>query len=228
MTARITDGKAAKKVQSTLAIPHTHVTRTCTQCGMTYNPLLAADVGVHAKYHDNFTNGISWPPMLQSPQHAAETVFVTLKRKTTKRGSLKSIVTREGKSATIQIVDKLSSKQVDKVETMMAMVNSELNAVDDSKQWRSAQFESSKAFVLVIDNRAVGLCTTDTIQHGEWLIHKTQSLVPNRKISSCRVGISRIWIAPKWRQNGLAASLVLEADYLPNPSMACGTRVGRY
>ncbi|KAI3405834.2 ECO1 [Candida oxycetoniae] len=203
----LSNEKPKRKVQSTLAIPIHNTMVTCPTCGMTYNSSIATDVAMHRRYHTEFSNGISWPSALAT-RAVLETYNIVVTVKSNKLGQLKNSVKRETKKAVVQTIDKSNKKQVEKVEQLLKMVNRELNACDDSKQWRSEKFENSKAFVLVVENKAIGVCTTDTINCGQWLVHETQFVVPNQTIKNVCIGISRIWIAPKWRQNGAARFLL--------------------
>ncbi|WLF77122.1 hypothetical protein PVL30_000831 [Lodderomyces elongisporus] len=206
----ISEGKGkstrTRNVQSVLNISPTWTKKVCSTCHMTYNPSVSVDASVHKKYHSDFMSGINWTATLGSK--SLETVTLVSSKKSSKLGQLKSSVTRETKRVVIHTIDKQNKRQVSKVEEILKMVNTELNAADDSKQWRSLAFDSSKAFILVLDNKAIGICTTDSINHAQWLILKNQKIVPDRKLDGFCIGISRIWIAPKWRNHGLAGSLL--------------------
>ncbi|KAG7665481.1 ECO1 [[Candida] subhashii] len=194
--------RSKRTSQSILAFPTSNKRTTCKVCEMTYNLHIPSDKEIHNKYHTNFVNGIIWPITLIENGLDNFTLLFKSPSKSTKRETIR---------ASIFTIDKNNKKQVQKVDQLLGMVNKELNAADDSKQWKNIAFESSKAFVAVIYNKAVGLCTTDLIdseENSKWMIHSTQTIVPNQTNPRAKIGISRIWIAPKWRQYGIATRLL--------------------
>ncbi|KAK6200080.1 N-acetyltransferase ECO1 [Scheffersomyces amazonensis] len=188
-----------KLVQSILNFSTSSQSKTCKVCGMSYYQHISKEVEIHKKYHTNFINGIIWPESFTAK-------------------SLRSFVIppKSKKHKTIQVqiltIDKTNKRQTTKIEQLLELVNKELNAPEDSKYWKDPLKESSKVFILKIEDRAVGICTTDEIEdiqkQGRWMIHRTQTIVPNQVNNSIRLGISRIWIAPKWRRLGLANALL--------------------
>ncbi|KAK6460640.1 N-acetyltransferase ECO1 [Scheffersomyces coipomensis] len=198
--------KKVKKVQAILNFSSSLVssqTKTCKICGMAYYEHINKEVEIHKKYHLTFINGILWPDTFKCKKVKS---FAIIQKSTTKLR----------KSNTIQLeivtIDKTNKRQTNKVDQLLDLVNKELNAPEDTKYWRDPLKESSKAFVVIIDDRAVGLCTTDTIEdielQGRWMIHSSQSIVPNQVNKNIKLGISRIWIAPKWRRLGIAKVLL--------------------
>ncbi|EGW35179.1 uncharacterized protein SPAPADRAFT_131666 [Spathaspora passalidarum NRRL Y-27907] len=189
----MTGTKKKSQVQSILSFdsdkPH-----TCPVCEMTYNVSIPSEKQAHTKYHSSFVNGIPWTTALPSLDS------FTLIVKSVKSGRSNTIV-----RGNIVTIDKTNKSQVSKVDQLLDMVNQELSASQDSGEWKSLKHESSKAFVIVIENRAVGVCSTDTVGDslGRWMIHSSQTIVPNQINKSIKIGISRIWIAPKWRRYGL-------------------------
>lgn len=198
-----------KKVQSTfLSLEST----TCTVCGMTFYKHVQKDKNVHAKYHSDFINGLPW-----KNEHAT---------------SLRSIpVSIDHKSihVTILDIDRALARQVKKVDKLLEMVNRELNAPAANQSWKSDQkrtisdkIESTdavdpspiagKAYVILAQSRAIGLVVTEPIvdveAQAKWMVHRTQDIVPNQVNRNVRLGISRIWVAPKWRRCGLANHLL--------------------
>lgn len=196
--------KNDKKVQSVLAIPFKRI--TCRVCNMAYCSQVRADVEIHKKYHTQFTSGVTWPRSLNA--EPLSSFVVIRKEKSSTLGNLKSSITSKRFKVHIQTIDKHNKKQIEKVEQILNMANKELNATEDSKEWTSSKFESSKAFVVLVEGKAIGLCTTDSINEAKWMIHKTQTIVPNQVVNNIRVGISRIWISADWRQQGLARELL--------------------
>ncbi|KAI5958055.1 ECO1 [Candida theae] len=192
------------KVQSVLAIPYKRT--TCPTCGMAYSLQVRADVQSHKKYHTQFTSGVTWPQSLNMKPLSSFTIV--RRERTNKLGKLKGSVSCKRYKVHIQTIDKLNKKHIEKVEQILSMVNKELNAVEDSKEWASGKFESSKAFVVLVEGKAVGLCTTDSINGAKWMIYKSQSVVPNQNVKNVRIGISRIWISTDWRQQGLAKEML--------------------
>lgn len=196
--------KNDKKIQSILAIPFKR--NTCRVCGMAYSLQVRADVEVYKRYHTQFTSGITWPTSLNSKPLNS---FVVVRReKSSALGKLKRTITSKRFKVHIQTIDKRNKRQVEKVEQILEMVNRELNASYDSKEWKSSEHESSKAFVVLVGGKAVGLCTTDSINEANWMMHKTQTIVPHQIVKNIRIGVSRIWISADWRQHGLGKELL--------------------
>lgn len=205
---------SAKKVQSLLNFSsgsaRGHPPVTCT-CGMTYYSHIPKDKEVHIKYHAGYMNGIAWPDSFSN------NVVLTfpLVRNTTitkKLGMVKTKRSTETVQVEIVAIDKKSKKQILKTEQTVAMVNQELNAPVDSQSWMDEEANGGRAFVLIIDNKAVGVCTTDPIhditEQAKWMIHSSQTIVSGQVNQNTKIGISRIWIAPKWRRYGLARALL--------------------
>ena len=175
--------KNDKKIQSILAIPFKR--NTCRVCGMAYSLQVRADVEVHKRYHTQFTSGITWPTSLNSKPLNS---FVVVRReKSSALGKLKRTITSKRFKVHIQTIDKRNKRQVEKVEQILEMVNRELNASYDSKEWKSSEHESSEA---------------------NWMMHKTQTIVPHQIVKNIRIGVSRIWISADWRQHGLGKELL--------------------
>lgn len=186
-------GIKRRQIQSLFNLPSDKKPVICSVCSISYHKHQQKEVDVHKQYHDEYVNGIKWPTQLLTDY---------------KIGS----VTKGKTKQTIKIVtvDKSSKKQVLKTERLLQMVNKELNASLDSQLWKDLQSPKSKAFILAINNRAVGICTTDAISElqGRWMICKSQEIVPNQVNQHVKVGISRIWVAPSWRRLGLAELLL--------------------
>ncbi|CAI5756528.1 unnamed protein product [Candida verbasci] len=196
----------SKKVQSIFILPNNDKLTTCKTCEMTYNQSINNEVKIHNKYHLKFTNGLNWPHSLIDK--TLDTITIVDKK--VKSTNHKSIISKEMKLAKVISIDKMNKNQVLKTESLLRMCNLELNATPDSKQWQKFQYQSSKAFILVIDKKAIGICTTDEIKpiDSRWMIYKTQQIVTDKEIKNVKIGISRIWIAPKWRGFGLAKKLL--------------------
>ncbi|RLV92536.1 N-acetyltransferase ECO1 [Spathaspora sp. JA1] len=186
---------------------------TCSICEMSYNENIPSEQQYHHKYHNNFINGIPWvgtlPPL---------DTFTLILNKTNR--------TSKTIRVTIVSIDKSNKNQISKVEQLLDMVNQELNASQDSGQWKSHKYESSKAFVIIIENRAVGVCSTDMLSPGQgrWMIDKSQTIVEGQINNRVKIGISRIWICKKWRQFGLGMKLL---QVVMNNSMY-GIKLNKY
>ncbi|KAI5969932.1 ECO1 [Candida margitis] len=193
-----------RKVQYVLDIPFKRT--TCRVCGMAYSSQVRADAEVHRKYHTQFTNGVTWPQSLNLDPLSS---FAIVRREKSKQlGKLKSSTVSKRVKVHIQTIDKQNKRHIDKVNQILQMVNRELNATDDSKEWMSSKFKFSKAFVVLVEGKAIGLCTTDSINEAKWMVYNTQVIVPNQVMKNIRIGISRIWISADWRQHGLAKKLL--------------------
>ncbi|EMG45609.1 hypothetical protein G210_4195 [Candida maltosa Xu316] len=162
---------------------------------MTYSPNIPQDKSVHDKYHANFVNGLPWVTSNDTDVSILETFTVVDRKVEKSTGKLKSQMTRQSYKCSIVSINKANKKHIQKIEKLLVMVNQELNASEDSGQWKSPKFDKSKAFVLIIDNKAIGLCTTDTIEgdQGRWMIYKSQTVVPKQINKNVIIGISRIW-----------------------------------
>lgn len=204
------------KIQTVLNFPSSSPiasqSTTCTTCGMTYYSHVAKDNELHNKYHFNFVNGIPWPTSFCTKIIQK---FVIIETPTKTEGNTK---TRKrsplSKETLIVTIDRKVTKQVKRGEEILKVVNQELNAASDGRAWKKDQDSpiQGKAFIVVIDGRAIGICTTEPINDVEkqcrWIIHRTQDIVPNQVNRLIKLGISRIWIAPKWRRHGLARKLL--------------------
>lgn len=173
-----------KKVQSLLS--HTNI--TCKVCGMAYYPHVAADKSAHSRYHEGFENGPPWT--------------------TTDSPILTERV--QGAEVALYAVDRTSARQVARVEALLEMANRELNAPEAGSSWKEQRNTPvpGRAYVAVVQDRAVGVCVTEPVAEARWMVHTTQEIVPGQINRNVRVGISRIWVAPKWRRYGLALRML--------------------
>lgn len=179
-----------KKIQGTLNVAP--ASTSCKLCGMTYTRNVAEDRAMHTKYHASFINGPPWVSSLDPVR--------------------KIRVVKERKSILLcfYAVDVSLARQVARVETLLEMVNRELNAPQPSSAWKDpAKYEiPGKVFVAVVNNRAVGFCVTEPINSAFWLVCRTQQIVPRQENKQAKIGISRIWVAPAWRRCGVALQLL--------------------
>lgn len=199
-----------KMIQSILAIPTSSKRITCSTCEMTYNPNIHEDKTLHNKHHTKFINGVPWNTSNDKDISVLENFIIIDKTSAVRSTTGKLRSNRNSIKCSIITINKTNKKHIQKVDTVLAMVNQELNASQDSGQWKKSEFDKSKAFILIIEGKAVGLCTTDTIgsNQGRWMIHKSQTVVPKQINKNVIIGISRIWICNKWRQHGLAMKLL--------------------
>lgn len=205
------------RIQTVLNFPssslNTSQSTTCATCGMTYYKHVSNDNDLHEKYHFNFINGITWPTSFCS--NILERFIVLADSSVEARRTSKSKKLHSSSKETLIItIDRKLIKQVKRVEELLKAVNRELNAPSDGKAWQKDYKGpiQGKAFIVVIDGRAIGICTTEPINDVEkqcrWIIHRTQGIVPNQVNKLIKLGISRIWVAPKWRLRGLAKRLL--------------------
>lgn len=211
-TMAVENRPKSKMIQSVLILPSSSKKITCSICDMTYNPNIHEDKTLHNKHHAKFINGIPWNISNDTDVSILENFILLQKASTIKSSNkkLRSLSTGHSIKCSIITIKKSNKKHTQKVDTVLAMVNQELNASQDSGQWKKLEFDKSKAFIVIIDGKAVGLCTTDTIQpnQGRWMVHKTQEVVPKQINKHAIIGISRIWVSNKWRQYGLAKKLL--------------------
>lgn len=211
--------KCNKKVQTILNFPFslpTFQSKTCTLCSMCYLEHIEKDRVMHEKYHSDFVNGIAWQlPKSQEVIHSfkvKELVEETRPSSSSKRSKNKCSAEVE---ASIIIVSKTSPREIRRTEQLLTMVNQELNALPAANWWLTHSNDSAiqgKAFIVIIGNKAVGVCIVDPIidtsKQCRWMIYRTQKIVSNQVNKLIKIGISRIWIAPRWRRNGLASQLL--------------------
>lgn len=173
-------------------------TETCKECGMSYYKYIKKDQELHNSYHKTYTNGLLWTYI--SKVLTEQTIT------NSKRYQLQ-----------IMCINKDSESQVRRVREVLKMVNLELNASEGSDSWSQKPHPSSEqansiepsAFLAVIDHKAVGICTTEAIEgQGRWMVYSTQTIVPGQVNRRVKVGISRIWVAPRWRRQGIAKMLL--------------------
>lgn len=185
----------SRSIQSTFTMSDSTQSTTCKMCGMCYYNQLEKDRSMHSKYHFNFENGVNWPI----------------------KNAIRHTFSVNNPKAVVEIVsvDRDSPRQVLKAGELLDMVNKELSAPDGAAFWKEHTKESliqGQAFVAVVDNRAIGICVIDPIidtdKQCKWMIYRTQKIVPNQVNKQIKVGVSRIWIAPKWRRKGIAAELL--------------------
>lgn len=169
---------------------------SCKLCGMAYHSHLKPDRDAHQKYHSGFVNGRKWGG-----------VITPLERIRARYNQ---------KDTTIEIIraDASLSSHVSRVEKLLEFVNSELGAPPANDAWKK-HFQGSikpSAFVAIVQSTAVGMCITEPIidvgAQGKWMVCLTQELVPNQTNKAIALGISRIWVAPKWRRYGIGRHLL--------------------
>lgn len=180
--------------QSTLHIGNPRI--TCKQCGMTYYKHIPSDKQSHLQYHATFCSGVVWP-FSNTPIE---------EYRVNHRGRV---------NVELTIGNKNQESQMRRVAQAVAMVNQELNSCGDSGQWRQKQWNGDiepKAFMAIIHHRVVGVCTTDSVTVGteqcRWMVGDSQEIVPRQINSAIKIGISRIWVAPKWRRKGIGMKLL--------------------
>lgn len=194
-----------KKTQSVLNLPLSKASgpSACKLCGMTYYAYIKQDKDIHRRYHLSFVNGVKW---------TAKTEVIRRIRLKAKPNEIEVEIIR---------ADEKQAAQVTRVEKLLEFVKKELGASAASDAWRDRKkgLNSGYAFVLLIKGIAIGVCVTEPIVdvqlQGRWMIYQTQEIVPRQVNKNIIIGISRIWIAPKWRRFGLGKHLLQAvSDYL--------------
>lgn len=190
---------------------------TCEVCGLVYHSHIQRDKETHRRYHNNFVQGVQWPASYCTILIKKFSLHLQCQadKKVTDGKRTKTSISSEGrKDLSVVVIDKRNAKQIKRTEEVLNMVNNELNAPSACSFWKEESNDAipGKAFVLVMEGRAIGLCTTEPIRDIErqcrWMVHRTQNLVPLQVNKHIKLGISRIWIAPWWRRNGLAKLLL--------------------
>lgn len=173
---------------------------SCKECGMNYYTYVPKDASVHARYHDFITNGpkCDFSSGGYKPCHRFRLA----------KGN-RSVECR------VYCIDKKSIRLIKRIESLLEIVNRDLNAPPENPSWKEKAAENGvagHAFAATVDNKIVGLCVTDPITNIEsqtrWIVERTQEVVPNQINKRCKVGISRIWVAAKWRRLGIAQQLL--------------------
>ncbi|OBA20119.1 hypothetical protein METBIDRAFT_45184 [Metschnikowia bicuspidata var. bicuspidata NRRL YB-4993] len=184
-------------IQSVFSIPALDQPVTCKLCGMSYRRSSESDQALHKKYHFTFIHGPSFDVTCHAPLETSRLLF-----------DKKSVECK------IYVVQRDLPKMIRKAESVLQMVNRELNAPPENPAWKSRRtcaFEG-KAFMVVIEKRVVGLCATEPITNIEsqtrWMVHRTQEIVPQQINQNSKLGISRIWVAPHWRRRGLGVMML--------------------
>lgn len=189
-----------KSSQGILNLPSAAKPTTCKACGMNYYSYMEKDAAVHSKYHDTFVNGPRWDLAASDANKLCQSFTVT-----------KSLKRLEG---AIFSINRNRTKDVKRIEALLEIVNRELSSPPANSYWKdvSENVMAGQAFVAVLDRRIVGLCVTEPIidieKQTRWIVDRTQEVVPNQTNKRCKVGISRIWVAPKWRRQGIGHTLL--------------------
>lgn len=215
---KVHNKKRGEKVQYLLNFPSTaSSTVTCNVCGMSYNRLTKRDRETHNSYHEFSCGGISWSPsasdlvvLKSSVVHDTSKAEETIQDSNGVRKS-KNVI----KHVTIFEVNRKLRNQIRRVCEIVKYVNQELNAPSESDAWKLLEQGTiaGKAFIGVIDNLIIGVCITEPIEdasRSRWMILGRDIIVPNVVNHHAKIGISRIWVAKKWRRFGIA-QLLLEA-----------------
>ncbi|KAG7876598.1 hypothetical protein KL925_005397 [Ogataea polymorpha] len=161
----------------------------CSECQMSYMQHMKSDRQLHDKYHRRAIEGIELGPTNSLLCNLIE------------RHQLKSGV--DGK---IVEVNSESSKEISVAEEFLDIVNNILSAPQDNRDW-SSDPNRGKVFMFVIRNKAVGICSTERIKEGKWMVYDTGELVPKQKIPLA-IGISRIYVSHKYRRMGIGLRLL--------------------
>lgn len=189
-----------KSGQGILNLPLATKPTTCKVCGMNYYTYVGKDASVHTRYHDLFTNGPKCD--FSSGGYKPSRSFGLAK-------GTKSV------ECNVYCIDKKSTRLVKRIEALLEVVNRDLRAPPENPAWRqqiSQNGVAGYAFAAVVEGQIVGLCVTEPIANIEsqtrWIVGRTQEVVPNQINKRCKVGISRIWVAAKWRRLGIARQLL--------------------
>lgn len=189
-----------KSSQGILNLPLATKPTTCKICGMNFYSYIEKDASVHSRYHYDFVNG---------PRCDIE-----VGKNATLCHSFRIISSGKSMECSILCINKANSRLVKRVEVLLEMVNRELVAPAANSFWKqnSDTGVTGQAFVAVLDRRIVGLCVTEPIisieKQSRWIVDRTQGIVPNQVNRKSKIGISRIWVASKWRRRGIAQSLL--------------------
>lgn len=181
--------KSTRKVQTTFG---GQTPRKCKQCHMSYYPHLKRDAAAHKKHHASYLDGPSWP--VSSDYLPIKTISLR----------------KNGKSVPVRYVSVPKSAHL---SALMLVVNGELNALTEADHMDvQTTGIAAKSYVAIAGGRAVGVCTVEPIRdvalQGRWMVIESQEIVAEKPNNKVRVGISRIWVAPGWRREGIAHSLL--------------------
>ncbi|KAG7813712.1 hypothetical protein KL921_001258 [Ogataea angusta] len=195
-TAQDIDAPTRKRPRS---LKQTHFATTmrktvCSECQMSYMQHLKSDRQLHEKYHQRAVEGMELGPT------------ITLVWSSIEHHQLKSGV--DGKIVEVNIE---SSKQISVAEEFLDIVNNILSAPQDNRDW-SFDPNRGKVFLFVIRSKAVGICSTERISEGKWMVYDTGQLVPKQRIPLI-IGISRIYVSHKYRRMGIGLRLLVAVQH---------------
>ncbi len=179
-------------IQTRLAIgsPKT----TCEACGMSYIPSSLIDRKLHAHFHTRAFKGREWFPSWGSVVCGSSDLL---------SGTPSSLTTPDSNIIAISGTN-LKPSEKNAIKDLLQLVNSELNAPEDSAKW---QTNDGAAFVFVHAKRAIGLLTVEKASTGYWMLLHNGQLIPN-KHSHILMGISRLYTVKDFRRQQVALNLL--------------------
>lgn len=200
-TSQISEKPRKKLKQTTLAFQsNINESKTCKLCGMSYLKYLKQDQLLHGEYHTNFVDGLPW--LFQG--NFLKSISITIKKRRQKINFV--------------AIDTDLIPQIRRVDDVLHMVNQELNASKGSDSWQKTP---GQAILAITNKRVVGIAVTEAINdvkgQSRWMIHKTQTIVPNQVNTTAKLGISRIWVAYNWRRLGISTALLTTITTYPKP-----------
>lgn len=187
----------SQMIQGVLDLGSITKPQICKICRMSYYPHIKDDKTMHIKYHMSFVNGPKFEVKILEPI-----------------GEVRILKTEKAYQCKVFKIPKNLKRLLEKMDSVMNIVNTELNAPKENPSWKFASetLIQGHAFVVIIEKHLVAVCTTepisDLVKQSHWMRHETQEIVPELVNKRAKLGISRIWVAPKWRRLGLGSVLL--------------------
>ncbi|OIR58756.1 MAG: sister chromatid cohesion acetyltransferase Eco1 [Amphiamblys sp. WSBS2006] len=159
--------------------------KTCGECGMKYNCLMAQDLMLHKRFHSYLTRGFG----IKSWKAADALRFAPARKRDASRNVF------------LCVSQKTNSALFKKTLELLSLVNTELGAVSFTPE----VLGRTKLFVCVKDGEACGLVAAEPVSLFECFFNDDRERADTDFVT---VGINRVWVCVKHRRKGVATDLV--------------------
>lgn len=165
----------------------------CPVCQFSYLANLSGSIKEHKKYHIETIDGVR----------------IGSKRQLQEFGTKLDSFILGSTNIDIVLVNVQSSHAVSMIRKCLKRVNKDLGADPERESWSIKNNRKGKIFVCIRESRLIGICTTEIPKDGYWMVYDTCTLVSGIRIP-LKIGISRIYVYPKYRKLGIATKLLKE------------------